>query len=418
MAVQSKEENKLRPDLPNDYEVWQDGDDFWLVAFMELPEGDTFVWRYLIEDPASILDKTVVSLVPNVIISDGVIVEQAEDSVVSDVMYNSSFNFGTTNQLSVVSEYVEDGAESYEYLVEAIKQESRFAPWLLSTDENGNYDYLAVAIEAAQEGRVPRDKELMTTSWYRDKTSGVRKAIKSKAEDPETWLQDWDKSFESIATQLLSSGIQTLNPDLINEITNSFMMGEYGEGDSAVAEINKIISKIRNRKLPYELPERIEAIIEGKPLEIIQATSGVKDDIESIMGPGSSLNFNLEDVANQREANPLWYDEEFIPGLEESFVAKFPQYKNTNVKRYSTASPQWRYEWNNLVGQSPDEQSASWTRFISTNDIKEREDIAFEVSAELGTQTFKDKAEEDLESVFGQPGQRVTGGTKWNRRVK
>ena len=30
----------------------------------------------------------------------------------------------------------------------------------------------------------------------------------------------------------------------------------------------------------------------------------------------------------------------------------------------------------------------------------------------------KDKAEEDLESVFGQPGQRVTGGTKWNRRVK
>ena len=136
------------------------------------------------------------------------------------------------------------------------------------------------------------------------------------------------------------------------------------------------------------------------------------------MGPGSSLNFNLEDVANQREANTLWYDEEFIPGLEESFVAKFPQYKNTNVKRYSTAAPQWRYEWNNLVGQSPDEQSASWTRFISTNDIKEREDIAFEVSAELGTQTFKDKAEEDLESVFGQPGQRVTGGTKWNRRVK
>ena len=66
----------------------------------------------------------------------------------------------------------------------------------------------------------------------------------------------------------------------------------------------------------------------------------------------------------------------------------------------------------------PRETSADWTRFIATNDIKEREDIAFKIAADLGTQTYKDKAIADLESVLGQAGQRVTGGTMWNTRVK
>ena len=166
------------------------------------------------------------------------------------------------------------------------------------------------------------------------------------------------------------------------------------------------------------MPDEVAAVIEGKPLNVIQATSAVANDIDSILGPGASANADLESIANEREANPYWYAETYIPSLEEAFAAKYPQYKDTNVNKYSTAAPQWRYEWKNLVGQDPDEQSSVWTQFISTNDIKEREDIAFKYAAELGTQTYQDKAVADLEGVFGQPGQRVTGGTMWNSRVK
>ena len=51
MATQSKEQNRLRAGLPADYEVVQQDDNFWLMAFIELPDGSMFTWKYLIEDP-------------------------------------------------------------------------------------------------------------------------------------------------------------------------------------------------------------------------------------------------------------------------------------------------------------------------------------------------------------------------------
>ena len=41
MAVQSKEENKLIAGLPADYEVVQADDQFWLLAFLEVPTGES-----------------------------------------------------------------------------------------------------------------------------------------------------------------------------------------------------------------------------------------------------------------------------------------------------------------------------------------------------------------------------------------
>lgn len=413
MAVQSKEENKLIAGLPADYEVVQADDQFWLLAFLEVPTGESFTWRYLIEDPLEILEKIPgnITLTPNTVVSNGEVVESA-GQVTTD-MWNNSFNFGTVNQLYAITNKMEEGATSYDYLVETIKEEAKTAPWLLSTDENGNYDYLAVALEAAQEGRTPRDAELMNTTWYRTHDANQRAAVKLKAQDPATYQTNYDTTYDQIVGDLMMNGVQTIDPNLVTTLATNSIMGTPGYSD-----LQKIYDKLTNDRLPYSLPDEVAAVIEGKPLNVIQATSAVANDIDSILGPGASANADLESIANEREANPYWYAETYIPSLEESFAAKYPQYKDTNVNKYSTAAPQWRYEWKNLVGQDPDEQSSVWTQFISTNDIKEREDIAFKYAAELGTQTYQDKAVADLEEVFGQPGQRVTGGTMWNSRVK
>lgn len=413
MAVQSKEENKLIAGLPADYEVVQADDQFWLLAFLEVPTGESFTWRYLIEDPLEILEKIPgnITLTPNTVVSNGEVVESA-GQVTTD-MWNNSFNFGTVNQLYAITNKMEEGATSYDYLVETIKEEAKTAPWLLSTDENGNYDYLAVALEAAQEGRTPRDAELMNTTWYRTHDANQRAAVKLKAQDPATYQTNYDATYDQIVGDLMMNGVQTIDPNLVTTLATNSIMGTPGYSD-----LQKIYDKLTNDRLPYSLPDEVAAVIEGKPLNVIQATSAVANDIDSILGPGASANADLESIANEREANPYWYAETYIPSLEESFAAKYPQYKDTNVNKYSTAAPQWRYEWKNLVGQDPDEQSSVWTQFISTNDIKEREDIAFKYAAELGTQTYQDKAVADLEEVFGQPGQRVTGGTMWNSRVK
>ena len=413
MAVQSKEENKLIAGLPADYEVVQADDQFWLLAFLEVPTGESFTWRYLIEDPLEILEKIPgnITLTPNTVVSNGEVVESA-GQVTTD-MWNNSFNFGTVNQLYAITNKMEEGATSYDYLVETIKEEAKTAPWLLSTDENGNYDYLAVALEAAQEGRTPRDAELMNTTWYRTHDANQRAAVKLKAQDPATYQTNYDATYDQIVGDLMMNGVQTIDPNLVTTLATNSIMGTPGYSD-----LQKIYDKLTNNRLPYSLPDEVAAVIEGKPLNVIQATSAVANDIDSILGPGASANADLESIANEREANPYWYAETYIPSLEEAFAAKYPQYKDTNVNKYSTAAPQWRYEWKNLVGQDPDEQSSVWTQFISTNDIKEREDIAFKYAAELGTQTYQDKAVADLEEVFGQPGQRVTGGTMWNSRVK
>ena len=413
MAVQSKEENKLIAGLPADYEVVQADDQFWLLAFLEVPTGESFTWRYLIEDPLEILEKIPgnITLTPNTVVSNGEVVESA-GQVTTD-MWNNSFNFGTVNQLYAITNKMEEGATSYDYLVETIKEEAKTAPWLLSTDENGNYDYLAVALEAAQEGRTPRDAELMNTNLYRTHYANQRAAVKLKAQDPATYQTNYDATYDQIVGDLMMNGVQTIDPNLVTTLATNSIMGTPGYSD-----LQKIYDKLTNNRLPYSLPDEVAAVIEGKPLNVIQATSAVANDIDSILGPGASANADLESIANEREANPYWYAETYIPSLEESFAAKYPQYKDTNVNKYSTAAPQWRYEWKNLVGQDPDEQSSVWTQFISTNDIKEREDIAFKYAAELGTQTYQDKAVADLEGVFGQPGQRVTGGTMWNARVK
>ena len=413
MAVQSKEENKLIAGLPADYEVVQADDQFWLLAFLEVPTGESFTWRYLIEDPLEILEKIPgnITLTPNTVVSNGEVVESA-GQVTTD-MWNNSFNFGTVNQLYAITNKMEEGATSYDYLVETIKEEAKTAPWLLSTDENGNYDYLAVALEAAQEGRTPRDAELMNTTWYRTHDANQRAAVKLKAQDPATYQTNYDATYDQIVGDRMMNGVQTIDPNLVTTLATNSIMGTPGYSD-----LQKIYDKLTNDRLPYSLPDEVAAVIEGKPLNVIQATSAVANDIDSILGPGASANADLESIANEREANPYWYAETYIPSLEESFAAKYPQYKDTNVNKYSTAAPQWRYEWKNLVGQDPDEQSSVWTQFISTNDIKEREDIAFKYAAELGTQTYQDKAVADLEEVFGQPGQRVTGGTMWNARVK
>lgn len=155
-------------------------------------------------------------------------------------MWNNSYNFGTVNQLYSISGKMEEGATSYDYLIEVLKEEAKTAPWLLSTDENGNYDYLAVALEAAQEGRTPRDSELMNTTWYRTHSDTERKAVKFKASDPATYNANFENKYEEIVQDMMLKGFQNLDPNLISTLASGFMNGtpEY-------QDLNKIYDKLK-----------------------------------------------------------------------------------------------------------------------------------------------------------------------------
>ena len=61
----------------------------------------------------------------------------------------------------------------------------------------------------------------------------------------------------------------------------------------------------------------------------------------------------------------------------------------------------------------PDETSPAWQKFFATNDVKEREDIAFGEAAKLGTQTYRDTLAAKMEKSFGRAGQRATGGGRF-----
>ena len=61
----------------------------------------------------------------------------------------------------------------------------------------------------------------------------------------------------------------------------------------------------------------------------------------------------------------------------------------------------------------PDETSNDWQKFLATNDVKEREDIAFQAAAKLGTQRYRDTLQSKLEGTFGSAGMRATGGGRF-----
>jgi len=406
--------------LPKDTQIVQEIDasgksSYYLVYSLSkdlVSEG--FTYRYKVDDLKSISDTTGV-VKPDAVINvadNQYTLSSGSLNGISETDYANSFYFGTYGQLRTVYEQLgidaETGAESYEYLIEALNEEAKTKPWILSTDAKGRYDYLAVVLEAALEGRTARESDFQKTTWWKTHNETERQQIKDQATDPKTWEKNQRTIRDSIMTQMIAAGIQSYPTAVINMLVQKYGTGEYTDDD-----VSNVILKLANPRLRYELDTEIQGALAGQTLSVIESTKQIKDTIDAAMGPGASNYYNLEDIANERQANPQWYNEVFLTGLAEQFQSKYTQYAGTNVKRYEDAAPEYRYEWEAITGQKANETSAVWKKFMATNDVKEREDIAFEEAARLGTQTYRDRVKADLTKAFGQAGQRATGGGRY-----
>ena len=175
-------------------------------------------------------------------------------------------------------------------------------------------------------------------------------------------------------------------------------------------DITNTINKLANPLIRFTLDPEVKAALEGKTLETIEFTRQMENTINSILGPGTSDNFNLEQLSADYTDNPTAFTQEFLPKLQDQFQTTYAQYKGTNVKAYEEIAPSLRSEWVSITGQKADETTAQWKQFAATNDIAERKDIAFAAAAELGTQAYRDQVISDLENNFGKAGARATGG--------
>jgi len=413
MATQDKTSNKLINTISKDFEIWEEitefGSKFYLVAQIPEFEGSSgkFTWRYEISDWNAVKEKVAGNnLVANVVVDSGMNVIEGS-SAITGQEYNNSFYFGNANQL--LFSQAEAGAEPYDHLVEALQEEAKYSPWILSEDDEGNLDFLALAIENALEGKAVRTADLQRVNWYRTTPPSQRQAAELFASDPAKYAEQSVNNQQLIVDGMINRGVQTINPNVVSGLTNLLQSGKISD----TTELNNILDKMVNERIRYTLDPEVQAVLTGQSFDVILKTRDIAEYIETVLGPGQTEFYDVESIAKEAEANPTWYDETFIPQLEETFQNKYTQFKGTAVKNYATASGAFRQQWNTVTGQLPDETSSAWQRFMATNDAKEREDIAFEEAAKLGTQTYRDTLQTRMQSKFGTPGQRSTGGGRF-----
>ena len=413
MTVQDKSANRLRKTISKDFEIWEEitefGSKFYLVAQLPSFEGSggVFTWRYEISDWNAVKEKVAGNnLVANVVVdSDFNIIEGTSSITGQD--YGNSFYFGNANQLLFST--AEPGAEPYDHLVEALKEEAKYSEWILSEDEDGRLDFLAIAIENALEGKQVRAADLQRTTWWKTHTPTERAAAELFASDPAAYKENVLNTQQSIVDGMIARGVQTINADVVAGLTNLFSKGTIKDS----AELGKILDKMVNDRIRYTPDPEVQAVLTGQSFDTILATRDLALGIDQIIGPGASENYDLEAVYKEAQANPAWYSEVFIPQVEAAFQTKYAQFQGTEVKSYETAAGAFRGEWERITGQKADETSPAWQKFFATNDVKEREDIAFAEAAKLGTQTYRDTLAAKMEKSFGRAGQRATGGGRF-----
>ena len=225
-----------------------------------------------------------------------------------------------------------------------MNEEAKTKPWILSTDSKGRYDYLSVVLEAALEGRTARESDFQKTTWWKTHTSNQREQIKAQATDPSSWEKNQKTIRDSIMTQMIAAGIQSYPTAVVDKLVE-----KYGSGEFTEADVSNSILKLANPRLRYELDTEIQGALAGQTLDVIESTLEIKNTIDRTLGPGASQYYDLEDIANEKQANPNWYTETFLPGLNEQFQTKYTQYSGTNIKRYEDAAPEYRYEWEGIL---------------------------------------------------------------------
>jgi len=409
----------LIPELPVDTQVWQEineaGQSVYYLVYQLPPEAaalspglENFTFRYKVRDLKEIA-QIGTTVTPDVIVRKNGEVYDIEGNTTIDVDdYVNSFYFGTHTQLASIRGQVEDGAAGFDYFIESLEQEAKYKPYLFSKNAQGQYDYLAVVLEAAKEGRTAREAELAQTTWWKTHTASERQEMLFAHQDPATFSKRGIQTREDIISKMMAAGITELDPKVIDAITQKAQYGVFDDND-----VQDTINKLANPLIRYTLDPEVKAALEGKTLETVELTRQIENTINSILGPGVADNYNLEQLLADYQDNPTAFTQEFLPKLQDQFQTKFTQYEGTNVKAYEDIAPGLRSEWQSITGQRADETTAAWNQFIATNDVAERRDIAFAFAAEFGSQTYRDQFKQDMESAFGKAGARSTGGGRF-----
>tara|TARA_R100000353_G_scaffold39993_2_gene31757 strand:+ start:34102 stop:35349 length:1248 start_codon:yes stop_codon:yes gene_type:complete len=409
----------LIPELPVDTQVWQEineaGQSVYYLVYQLPPEAaalspglENFTFRYKVRDLKEIA-QIGTTVTPDVIVRKNGEVYDIEGNTTIDVDdYVNSFYFGTHTQLASIRGQVEDGALGFDYFIESLEQEAKYKPYLFSKNAQGQYDYLAVVLEAAKEGRTAREAELAQTTWWKTHTASERQEMLFAHQDPATFSKRGIQTREDIISKMMAAGITELDPKVIDAITQKAQYGVFDDND-----VQDTINKLANPLIRYTLDPEVKAALEGKTLETIELTRQIENTINSILGPGVADNYNLEQLLADYQDNPTAFTQDFLPKLQDQFQAKFTQYEGTNVKAYEDIAPNLRSEWQSITGQRADETTAAWNQFIATNDVAERKDIAFAFAAESGSQAYRDQFKQDMESAFGKAGARSTGGGRF-----
>ena len=409
----------LIPELPVDTQVWQEineaGQSVYYLVYQLPPEAaalspglENFTFRYKVRDLKEIA-QIGTTVTPDVIVrKNGEVYEVEGDTTIDVDDYANSFYFGTHTQLASIRGQVEDGAAGFDYFIESLEQEAKYKPYLFSKNAQGQYDYLAVVLEAAKEGRTAREAELAQTTWWKTHTASERQEMLFAHQDPATFSKRGIRTREDIISKMMAAGITELDPKVIDAITQKAQYGVFNDKD-----IQDTINKLANPLIRYTLDPEVKAALEGKTLETIELTRQIENTINSILGPGVADKFNLDRLLADYQNNPTAFTQDFLPKLQDQFQAKFSQYEGTNVKAYEDIAPNFRVEWEGITGAKPDETTAEWLQFVATNDAGERQDIAFSVAAKTGTEAYKNKVIADMEGVFGKAGARSTGGGRF-----
>jgi hypothetical protein len=414
----------LIPELPADTQVWQEineeGQSVYYLVYQLPPEAaalspglENFTFRYKVTDLKDITQAMQPTVVPDVIVRKNGEVYDIEGNTNIDVDdYVNSFYFGTHTQLASIitasGGEIDKNSVGYEYFIEALEQEAKDKPYLFSKNAQGQYDYLAVVLEAAKEGRTAREAELAQTTWWQTHTEAERQAMKDEHRDPATFAANKKRTREDIIARMLAAGITQLDGKLIDTILHKVSYGTFTDDD-----LTKTINKLANPLIRFELDPEVKAALEGKTLQTIELTKQIEDTINAILGPGVADKFNLNQLLADYQNNPTLFQQEFLPKLQDQFQAKFTQYEGTNVKAYEDIAPGFRTEWEGITGALPDETTAEWLQFVATNDAGERQDIAFGAAAKTGSEAYKNKVIADMEGVFGKAGARSTGGGRF-----
>jgi len=248
----------LIPQLPSDTQVWQEinesGQSIYYLVY-KLPQEaadlspglENFTLRYKVKDLKSIAATGTVT--PDVVVTkNGEVYSTEGRSNITVDDYTNSFYFGDHTQLATIHGGMEAGAVGYEYFIEALEQESKYKPYIFSKNAAGQYDYLAVALEAAKEGRTARESELAQTTWWKKHTATERQEMSFAHKDPASFSQRGIKTREEIIGKMLSAGITELDPAVIDAITQKKQYGIFDDTD-----INNTINKLANPLIRFTL---------------------------------------------------------------------------------------------------------------------------------------------------------------------